>query len=84
MRNQFHVRVAALAAFALLSTAHPGAAQASFDACHFDATGGGCTHFQGYVHVRPNAANAPAFVSEGKALAETGRLYIHVEGEEAR
>jgi hypothetical protein len=88
MRNQFSpTRVALLAALAVALPGGAGRAddaRSSFEVCHFGAGGGGCTHFQGYVYVHPDAANAPAFVSDGKAAAESGRLYIHVDGDESR
>jgi hypothetical protein len=88
MRNRFPpARVALLAALAAALTGGAGRAddaRSSFEVCHFGTAGGGCAHFQGYVYVHPDAATAPAFVSDGKAAAESGRLYIHVGGDEAR
>ena len=84
---------ARVALFAVLAAAVPGGARAedpqsrarsSFEVCHFGAGGGGCTHFQGYVYVRPDASPSPAFVSDGKVAAESGRLYLHVDGDESR
>ena len=81
MANQFIPCAAALAALVVVPTEFAVAAQSSFDDCRYAA---GCAHFEGYVYVRPDTANAPVFGVEGKAAAESGRLYIHVEGDEAR
>jgi hypothetical protein len=91
MRNQLLSASAAILALfaaglsgaARAEDARPGA-RSSFEVCQFSSGGGGCTHFQGYVYVRPEASTAPAFVTDGKAAAESGRLYIHVGNDEAR
>jgi hypothetical protein len=79
----FAVLVASLPGGARAEDARPGA-RSSFEVCQFSSGGGGCTHFQGYVYVRPEASTSPAFVTDGKAPAESGRLYIHVDGDETR
>ncbi len=60
----------------------PGAPSASFEMCRYDASGVGCTHFQGYVYVRRAAAPPSA---DGRATPATdtslggGRIYLRVD-----
>jgi hypothetical protein len=85
------LRAAALsvlaAGFSLSARGEDGPPTGSYEVCRFGPEGGGCAHFEGYVYVRPGAAQ-PYVSAYGKPPSDAGlggeRLYIHIDRDPMR